>query len=57
VINIGHVDIEYELLLKNATSKIIIKGKYVNEVKNGNKNIQKLKAQIHSKQIISKFLK
>lgn len=31
VIDIGHIDIEYEWFLKKATKKIAIKGKYVNE--------------------------
>lgn len=35
-IDIGHIDIEYEWMLKNAKEKIAIEGKYVNEVENGN---------------------
>jgi glycosyltransferase family protein len=37
-IDIGHIDIEYEWFLRNATKKIQINNKYVNEVYgNGNK--------------------
>lgn len=32
-IDIGHIDIEYEWMLRNATSKISIPGKYVNEAR------------------------
>lgn len=34
-IDIGHIDIEYEWLLRNAKSKIVIPDKYVNETKEG----------------------
>ena len=34
-IDIGHIDIEYEWLLRKATSKIKIKNKYVNEAIGG----------------------
>ena len=57
VIDIGHVDLEYEWFLKNVTSKIIIKGKYVNEVKGGNINIQDVKDKNYFNQIIAKVLK
>lgn len=36
VIDIGHIDIEYEWFLRNATTRIPIDNKYVNEI-NGNK--------------------
>jgi hypothetical protein len=36
-IDIGHIDIEYEWMLRNATSKIAIPGKFTNEVSGGNK--------------------
>jgi len=39
-IDIGHVDIEYEWFLRNATEKIKIENKYTNEVKGGNDNIE-----------------
>ena len=57
VIDIGHVDIEYEWFIRNVTSKIIIKGKYVNEVKGGNINIQDVKDKNYFNQIIAKVLK
>lgn len=57
VVDVGHVDIEYEWFLKNATSKIIIEGKYVNEVKGGNKNINNVKDKNYYNQIIAKILK
>lgn len=34
-IDIGHIDIEYEWFLQGAKEKVPIRGKYVNEVKNG----------------------
>lgn len=36
-IDIGHIDIEYEWYLQNATEKVAIQGKYVNEVLEGRK--------------------
>ena len=56
VIDIGHVDIEYEWYLKNATTKIKIEGKYVNEVYDGKTNIKEIKDEIYFSQIISKIL-
>ena len=56
VIDIGHVDIEYEWYLKNATSKIKIEGKYVNEAVDGSSNILEIKDEIYFSQIISKIL-
>lgn len=41
-IDIGHIDIEYEWYLKNATEKIAISNKYVNEVNNSVDNIASL---------------
>lgn len=35
-LDVGHLDIEYEWYLKKAKEKILIDGKYVNEVENGN---------------------
>lgn len=35
-VDIGHIDIEYEWYITNAKIKLPIKGKYVNEVENGN---------------------
>ena len=52
-IDIGHVDIEYEWYLRKAKKKIKIENKYVNEVKNGGKNIVKIIDKNYYKQIIS----
>ena len=57
VIDVGHIDIEYEWFIKNVTSKININNKYVNEVKGGNKIIQKIKDKNYFNQIIAKILK
>lgn len=35
-LDVGHIDIEYEWMLKGAREKVIIEGKYVNEVTGGN---------------------
>lgn len=35
-VDIGHIDLEYEWMLRGAMEKIIIPGRYVNEVKGGN---------------------
>ena len=56
VIDIGHIDIEYEWYLRNTTSKIKIESKYVNEVKDGNKKIKKIKDQNYYNQIIAKII-
>ena len=56
VVDIGHADIEYEWYLKNATTKIKIEGKYVNEAVDGNSNILEIKDEIYFSQIISKIL-
>lgn len=34
-IDIGHIDIEYEWFLQNATEKVPIKYKYIGEIKDG----------------------
>lgn len=39
-IDIGHVDVEYEWYLRNATKKIAIENKYVNEVNDSMKHIE-----------------
>lgn len=58
VIDVGHADIEYEWFLKNATSKIPIKNKYVNEARRrgGVSKIGKVKDKEYYKQIIAKIL-
>ena len=56
VIDIGHVDIEYEWYLKNATTKIKIEGKYVNEANDGKTDIIEINDKEYFEQIISKVL-
>ena len=56
-IDIGHVDIEYEWYLKNATTKIKIEGKYVNETNDGKTGIIEINDKEYFEQIISKVLK
>jgi glycosyltransferase family protein len=56
VIDIGHVDIEYEWYLRNATTKIKIEGKYVNEAKDGNIDIKDIKDKDYYNQIIAKLI-
>lgn len=51
VIDIGHVDIEYELYLRKANGMIKIPNKYVSEVPGGNKNISNITDKIYYDQI------
>lgn len=53
-IDIGHIDIEYEWYLKNASEKIPIAGKYVNESKIHDDNLQ-LHDSKYEKSIICKL--
>ena len=52
-IDIGHIDIEYEWYLRKAKKKIKIVYKYVHEVKNGRRNIKKIKDKKYYSQIIT----
>ena len=56
VIDIGHVDIEYEWFLRKAKSKIKIDRKFVNEVKEGRTEIMEIKDKHYFNQIIAKVL-
>ena len=56
VIDVGHMDIEYEWYLRNTTKKIKINNKYVNEVNNGRKNITNIRDKNYLKQIITKII-
>lgn len=56
VIDIGHIDIEYEWFLRKATTKIKIESKYVTEVKEGRTNIQDIKDEKYEKEIIARIL-
>lgn len=53
VIDIGHIDIEYEWFLRKATTKIKIESKYVTEVKEGRTNVQEIKDAKYEKEIIA----
>ena len=55
VIDVGHVDIEYEWYLRNATTKIKIENKFVNETKGGKENIEEIKDKNYYNQIIEKI--
>ena len=57
VIDIGHVDIEYEWFLRKATKKIRIETKYVTEVADGRENIQSIQDKKYEKEIIAKVSK
>ena len=56
-IDIGHADIEYEFFLRkyNAIKKIPFK--YVNQAKDGTKNIKNVTDDNYYKQILAKILK
>lgn len=51
------MDIEYEWFLKNATKKIQIENKYVNEALGSRNKFTKVKDKNYYKQIISKIIK
>ena len=53
VVDVGHIDIEYEWYLRNGTTKIKIQNKYVNEANDGNKNIQNINDKEYLNQIIA----
>lgn len=52
-IDLGHIDIEYEWMLRNATEKIAIPGKYTNEVIGGNQ-VEDIKDEKYLSQIVAK---
>lgn len=56
-IDVGHIDIEYEWFLKNASDKVQIENKYVAEVNGSNYNFTKVKDKKYYKQIIVEILK
>jgi glycosyltransferase family protein len=55
-VDIGHVDIEYEWFLRNATHKIQIENKYTNEACRNRHNFSVVKDKKYYKQIIKKIL-
>lgn len=56
-IDIGHVDIEYEWFLRQATEKVKIETKYVNEAKDGHDNIQDVNDEKYEREIIVRIEK
>lgn len=56
-VDVGHIDIEYEWYLRNATKKCQIENKYVNEALGKKYNFTKIKNKEYYNQIISKILK
>lgn len=55
-IDIGHLDIEYEWFLRNASSKIAIENKIVIENHENNNTFTKIRDEKYYKQIIAKIL-
>ncbi|KAG4097265.1 DUF1792-domain-containing protein [Neocallimastix lanati (nom. inval.)] len=55
-IDIGHADISYEWFLRNATHKIKIDNKYVNEAYGGGTNIEDITDKSYYDQILVKIL-
>ena len=53
-LDLGHIDIEYEWFLRGSKEKILIKDKYVNEVKGG-RTITQLEDEEYLSQIIRKI--
>lgn len=56
VIDIGHIDIEYEWFLQNATEKCQIENKYVAEANGANYNFTNVKDKKYYQQILCKIL-
>ena len=55
VIDVGHMDLEYEWFLRNVSAIIKIENKYVNEVNGGRSNIEPVKEKSYYNQIIKKI--
>ena len=55
VLDVGHLDIEYEWYLQKSTKKIPIQGKYVNEVKKGRNVKDDIDLSQYNKEIIVKI--
>ena len=54
-LDVGHLDICYEWKLRGAEEKILIPGKYVNEVPGGNKNVAACTDEKYLQSIIAKI--
>lgn len=55
VLDVGHVDIEYEWFLMGATEKVPIQHKYVNECRSTGRNPQDCEDKTYLKQIVAKI--
>jgi len=56
VLDIGHIDLEYEWYLRGATEKIKIDNKFVNEAKDQNQDIKKTFDEKYESEIIAKVI-
>lgn len=54
-LDVGHIDICYEWKLRGAKEKILIPGKYVNEVEGGNRNVAECTDEKYLQSIIAKI--
>ena len=54
-LDIGHIDIEYEWMLRKATTKIKVEGKYVTEAKDGRDNIDDIYDEKYFSEIIAEI--
>lgn len=56
VLDIGHIDLEYEWYLRGVKEKVTIDNKFVNEVEEGDKNLQDTFDEKYEREIIAKVL-
>ena len=56
-LDIGHADIEYEIYLRKYNEIKRIPYKYVNQAKDGRKNIQNIKDENYYKQVLANISK
>ena len=50
----GHIDLEYEWMKLGVVEKVKIPGKYVNEVKDGNR-VERIQDEKFAKQVIARI--
>ena len=55
-VDVGHIDIEYEWFLRNATYKIQIENKYVNEADGNNYTFKVVRDKNYYKQIVAQIV-
>jgi glycosyltransferase family protein len=55
-VDVGHIDIEYEWFLRNATYKIQIENKYVNEADGNNYTFKVVQDKNYYKQIVAQIV-